>query len=318
MSFATPLALIGLLAIPLLVNLYVVQQRRRATAAQAFVTEPLMPSVAPHKPRWRRHAPMVAFIVALAILIVAAARPQRSSAVPVTDAAVMLANDVSSSMAATDVAPSRLVAAERAASRFLAKVPGHVRVGLLEFNEKPIVLQSPTTDHSLTRASLTQLRAGGHTAIGDAINTAVRSLVSIKGQNGKRPPAAIVLLSDGTSTNGADPIAAAKQAAAQHIPVYTVALGTASGTITVKHGARTTTVPVPLAPQELAQIASSSGGRSFTVNDTSQLKAVYAHLAAQLGHKQVKHEITASFAGGGLVLLLLGSVLSLAWFGRLV
>ncbi len=318
MSFATPLALLGLLAIPLLVNLYVVAQRRRATAAKAFVTEPLMPSVAPHKPRWRRHAPMVAFIVALAILTVAAARPQTSSAVPVTDAAVMLANDVSSSMAATDVAPSRLVAAERAAARFLAKVPGHVRVGLLEFNDKPIVLQSPTTDHSLTRSSLTQLRAGGHTAIGDAINTAVRSLVSLKGQNGRRPPAAIVLLSDGTSTNGADPIAAAKQAAAQHIPVYTVALGTASGTITVKRGARTTTVPVPLAPQELAQIASSSGGRSFTVNDTSQLKAVYAHLAAQLGHKQVKHEITASFAGGGLVLLLLGSVLSLAWFGRLV
>ena len=77
-------------------------------------------------------------------------------------------------------------------------------------------------------------------------------------------------------------------------------------------------MPVPLDPQELAQIASSSGGRSFTVNDTSQLTAVYAHLAAQLGHKQVKHEITASFAGGGLVLLLLGSVLSLAWFGRLV
>lgn len=318
MSFATPLALLGLLAIPLLVNSYMVQQRRRATAAKAFVTEPLMPSVAPDKPHWRRHAPMVAFALALAILIVAAARPQRSSAVPVTDAAVMLANDVSSSMAATDVAPSRLVAAERAASRFLAKVPSHVRVGLLEFNEKPIVLQSPTTDHSLTRSSLTQLRAGGHTAIGDAINTAVRSLVSLKGQNGKRPPAAIVLLSDGTSTNGADPIAAAKQAAAQHIPVYTVALGTARGTITVKRGTRTTTVPVPLAPQELAQIASSSGGRSFTVNDTSQLKAVYAHLAAQLGHKQVKHEITASFAGGGLVLLLLGSVLSLAWFGRLV
>lgn len=318
MSFAAPLALLGLLAVPLLINLYVVQQRRRAIAARAFVSEPLMASVAPQRPRWRRHTPMAVFLVALAVLIVAAARPQRSSAVPVTDAAVMLANDVSSSMAATDVPPSRLIAAERAAAHFLSKVPTHVRVGLLEFNEKPIVLQSPTTDHTLASSELAQLRAGGHTAIGDAINTAVRSLLSLRGQNGKRPPAAIVLLSDGTSTNGADPIAAAKQAAAEHIPVYTVALGTAHGTIPVKHGTRTTIVPVPLDPSELAQIASSSGGRSFTVNDTSQLTTVYAHLAAQLGHKQVKHEITASFAGGGLVLLLIGSVLTLAWFGRLV
>ena len=180
------------------------------------------------------------------------------------------------------------------------------------------MLQSPTTDHALTRSALTQLHAGGHTAIGDAINTAVRSLTGLRGQNGKRPPAAIVLLSDGTSTNGADPIQAAQQAKAQHIPVYTVAVGTSHGTITVKHGTRTQTVPVPLSSQELAQIASSSGARAFTVGDSSQLKAVYAHLAAQLGHKHVKHEITASFAGGGLVLLLLGSLMSLRWFGRLV
>ncbi|HUO71246.1 MAG TPA: VWA domain-containing protein [Solirubrobacteraceae bacterium] len=318
MSFATPLVLLGLLAIPVLVYMYAVAQRRRAAVANAFVTKPLTPSVAPHRPRWRRHVPMAAIAVALAILIVAAARPQRSAAVPVTDAAVMLVNDVSSSMASTDVTPSRLGAAERAASRFLTMVPAHVRVGLLEFNEKPIVLQSPTTDHALTQSALTQLRAGGHTAIGDAINTAVRSLLSLRGQNGKRPPAAIVLLSDGTSTNGANPIAAAKQAAAQHIPVYTVALGTSHGTITVKHGTSTQTVPVPLDPQELEQIASVSGARSFTVNDSGQLKAVYAHLATQLGHKHVKHEITASFAGGGLVLLLFGSVLSLLWFGRLV
>jgi Ca-activated chloride channel family protein len=318
MSFATPLVLLGLLAIPVLVYLYLVAQRRRAAVARAFVTKPLAPSVAPHRPRWRRHVPMIAIAVALAILVVAAARPQRSSAVPVTDGAVMLVNDVSSSMASTDVTPSRLVAAERAASRFLTAVPAHVRVGLLEFNEKPIMLQSPTTDHALTQSALKQLRAGGHTAIGDAINTAVRSLLSLRGQNGKRPPAAIVLLSDGTSTNGADPIAAAKQAAAQHIPVYTVALGTSHGTITVTHGTRTETVPVPLDPQELEQIASVSGARSFTAGDTNQLKAVYVHLAAQLGHKQVKHEITASFAGGGLVLLLVGSVLSLFWFGRLV
>ena len=318
MSFAAPLVLLGLLAIPLLIYLYASQQRRREQAARAFVTEPLTPSVAPNRPRWRRHVPMIVFAIALAVLIVAAARPQRSAAVPVNDAAVMLANDDSSSMAATDVTPSRLGAGQRAATAFLAKVPARVRVGLLAFNVKPVVLQSPTADHALTRQALTQLRVGGHTAIGDAINTATRVLSALRGPNGKRVPAAIVLLSDGGSTSGADPIAAAKQAAALHIPVYTVALGTSHGTITIKRGSRNATVPVPLDPQELGQIAASSGGKAYTVGDTEKLSAVYTHLAAQLGHKKVKHEITASFAGGGLVLLLLGSIASLWWFGRLV
>jgi Ca-activated chloride channel family protein len=205
-SFAWPLELLALVAIPLLIRWYVSEQRRRARAAAAFVTEPLMPSVAPRQPRWRLHVPMLAFAVALAVLILAAARPQRSVAVPATDGAVMLVNDVSSSMAAKDVTPSRLGAAQQAAERFLAIVPGTVRVGLIRFNEKPTVLQSPTTDHSLTRSALRGLQTGGHTAIGDAIDTAVRVLTSLRGQNGKRPPAAIVLLSDGTSTTGADPL----------------------------------------------------------------------------------------------------------------
>jgi Ca-activated chloride channel family protein len=318
MSFAAPLVLLALLAIPLVLRWYLGQQRRRGRAAAAFVARPLLASVAPASPGWRRHAPMLAFVLALAVLIVAAARPQQSVAVPVTDGAVMLVDDISSSMAATDVAPSRLAAAERAAGKFLASVPAAIRVGVIEFNEKPILLQSPTTDHSLAREALGHLHAGGHTAIGDAINRATGVLTSLRTPSGKRPPGAIVLLSDGTSTTGADPLAAARQAASQHIPIYTVALGTQRGTISVRHGAKTVTVPVPLSSQELGQIARLSGGREFTVADAGGLSTVYAHLAAQLGHKQVKREISASFAGGGLVLLLLGSALSLRWFGRLV
>jgi Ca-activated chloride channel family protein len=261
---------------------------------------------------------MIAFALAAAILVVAAAEPQRSVAVPVTDGAVMLANDVSSSMAATDVAPSRLGAAQRAAERFIAAVPSSIRVGLLEFNQKPYLLQTPTTDHTLARGALPQLRAGGHTAIGDAIDASVRVLTGLRTPAHKRPPGAIVLLSDGTSTNGANPIAAARYAAAQHIPVYTVALGTQHGTITVRHGRRNVSVPVPLSSQELAQVAQASGGREFTVGDAGGLSAVYRHLAVVLGHRQVNRQISAGFAGGGLVLLLLGSALSLRWFGRLV
>ncbi len=318
MSFAAPLVLLALLAMPLLIMAYTGLERRRGETARAFVTEPLVPSVAPNRPRWRRHVPMLAVALALIVLIVAAARPQRSVAVPVTDGAVMLANDISSSMASTDVPPSRLISAARAAQRFARSVPGSVRVGLLQFNQRATVLQTPSSDHSLTIQALTQVRSGGHTAIGDAINSAVSVLSRLRSPDGKRIPSAIVLLSDGTSTTGADPLQAARQAARAHIPVYTVALGTAHGTIDVRHGSRTTRVPVPLDPSELQQIGRLSGGQAFTAEGASGLSAVYAHLAARIGHKQVKQQITASFAGVGLVLLLLGGILSLRWFGRLI
>lgn len=318
MSFASPLVLVALLALPLLIWWYGNQQRRRERAATAFVASSLVPSVAPRRPRWRRHAPMLAFLLALAVLIIAAARPQQSVAVPVDDGAIMLANDVSSSMAATDVAPSRLRAARRAAERFLGGVPSSVRVGLLEFARRPILLQSPTTDHAAVRDALGQLRTSGGTAVGEAIATAVHELTSLRSPNGKRPPGAIVLLSDGASNVGPGPLTAARQAAAQHIPIYTIALGTEHGTIPIKRGSQTVVVRVPPSPQQLAQIAHASGGRAFTAADIGGLSAAYSHLAAQLGHKQVKREISSSFAGGGLVLLLFGSAMSLRWFGRLV
>jgi len=230
----------------------------------------------------------------------------------------MLANDVSSSMTATDVAPTRLQAATRAGQRFVASVPASIQVGLLEFASKPIVLQSPTADHALTRAAYAHLSTSGGTAIGDAIVTALRQLTGLRGQDGKRPPSAILLLSDGASNVGSSQLAAAREAAADHIPIDTVALGTARGTIPVKRGSQTATVSVPPSPQTLAQIASLSGGRAFTAADTNGLNTIYAHLAAQLGHKRVKHELTADFAGGALVLVLIGSALSLLWFGRLI
>jgi Ca-activated chloride channel family protein len=317
MSFVHPVVLVALVAIPLLVIWYAASQRRRARAASAFVTPALTASVAPHHPRWRRHVPMLAFLLALAVLILAAARPQRTLAQTVDTASIMLANDTSGSMAATDVAPSRLVAAERAADQFLANVPGSVRVGLLEFNTKVTLLQSPTTDHTLVHSALGELRVTGGTAIGDALRTALRTLTSLPRQGGKEPPAAIVLLSDGASDVGSDPITAAQQAATEHIPVYTVELGTANGTVTEKRGSQTVTVPVPPNPQQLAEIAHVSHGQAFTATDAKGLDAVYERLGTQLGHKKVKHDMTASFAGGGLALLLLGSAASLVWFGRL-
>ena len=318
MSFLHPAVLVALLAIPLLIGWYVFQQRGRARAASAFAAPALTASVAPRRPRWRRHVPMLAFALALVALIVAAARPQRTLAVPVDTASIMLANDTSGSMAATDVSPTRLAAAEKAANQFLAKVPGSVRVGVLEFNTTVALLQSPTTNHALVSSALAQLRVTGGTAIGNALQTALHTLATVPRQGGKRSPGAILLLSDGASDVGSDPITAAQQAAAAHIPIYTVELGTPNGTVKEKRGNRTVTVPVPPNPAQLAEIARVSHGQAFTATDAKGLDTIYQRLGAELGHKKVKHEITSSFAGGGLVLLLLGGAASLAWFGRLI
>jgi Ca-activated chloride channel homolog len=318
-SFSTPLVLVGLVAVPLLGVWYLRQQRRRRAAAAAFATPLMTESVTPRRPGWRRHAPMLVFAIAIALLIAAAARPQRTVAVPVTSAAIMLANDISSSMSATDVSPSRLGAARRAASKFVSELPGGAQVGLLEFARRPVLLQSPTTNHALTQGAIAGLRpGGGGTAIGEAIATALHTLATLPRKGGKRPPGAIVLLSDGASNVGPGPLAAARQAKADHVPIYTISLGTPHGSIPIKRDGQTTTAPVPVSSQELAQIAQASGGKAYTAADSAKASAVYQHLAVQLGHKKVKREMTADVAGGGLVLVLVGGVLTLMWFGRIV
>ncbi|MGZ4350003.1 MAG: VWA domain-containing protein [Solirubrobacteraceae bacterium] len=319
MSFAAPFILVGLIAVPLLAVWYVGQQRRRRDAAAAFAAPALTESVTPRRPGWRRHAPMLVFAIAVAALIAAAARPQRTVAVPVNSAAIMLVNDISSSMSANDVSPSRLGAAQKAATKLVSGGPGSVKVGLVQFARRPVVVQSPTTDHSLTKSAIAGLHpGGGGTAVGEAITTALRSLTSLPKQGGKRVPSAIVLLSDGSSNVGPGPLAAAQQAKADHIPIYTISLGTARGTITIKKHGQTVTAAVPVSSQELAQIAQASGGKAYTAADSAKASAVYAHLAVQLGHKKVKRELTADVAGGGLVLLLTGGALSLLWFRRLI
>jgi Ca-activated chloride channel family protein len=321
-SFASPYVLLLLLALPVLVGLYAGEQQRRRRAAEAFAVQRMQPSVAPRRPRWRRHLPMLAFLFAMVVLIAAAARPERTVATPIERASIMLATDVSGSMTATDVQPNRLVAAKQAARAFLEKVPARVNVGVMAFNQTPTVLASPTTDRNAARDAIAQMKPSGGTASGEAIATAVTALrASPKTQAGAKQqaaPAAIVLLSDGKSTSGRSAVQAAQAAGTAGIRVYTVALGTDSGTITVpRKGGGTQTQPVPPDPQALAQIAQASGGTTFTASTTEGLSQVYEKLGSQLAHKNTKKEITAEFAGGGLALLLLGGVMSLGWFGRL-
>jgi Ca-activated chloride channel homolog len=321
MSFASPLVLLFLLVIPLAVVNYRSGERRRRAQAGAFATPRMLAAVAPVRPGWRRHLPLALYAVALAVLIVGAARPRATVAVPVENSAIMLVTDVSGSMEATDVKPSRLVAARRAASDFVAGVPKGVRLGVMAFNQAPRTLQAPTADRAAVRAALAQLTSSGGTATGDALDSALTTLERQPGVGGKRPPSAIVLLSDGASTRGVDPVAAATDAGRLRIPIYTVALGTPGGTITVPRpgGAGGTEVrPVPPDRESLERIARTSGGRASQAGDAQALAAVYERLGSQLGHKRVPREITAGFAGAGLALLALGSALSLRWFGRLI
>lgn len=319
MTFASPWMLAALAALPLLAVLYAWRLRRSPGGGEAFAAPHLIASVQPHRPGWRRHAPLAALLVALGVLIVAGARPQRSVAVPVEQASIVLATDVSGSMLATDVAPDRLTAAKRAALAFLDQVPAKVNVGIMAFNQTPTILQSPTTDRLAAKAAVESQEVSGGTATGEAVNAALRALEATPATGDRRPPAAIILLSDGKSTRGADPVEAATAAGERKIPIYTVALGTDQGTITTDTPSGGTRVErVPPDPATLQAMAEASGGESFTVADASRLDQVYERLGSQLSRTTEKRQVTTWFAGGGLLMLLAAGGMSLRWFGRLV
>jgi Ca-activated chloride channel family protein len=297
-SFASPTFLVGLALIPIALYLYVRSERRPQTFAPANV----LPSAAPRRAGWRRHAAILGYGVALAALLVALAKPHATVAVPTEQARVMIVTDRSGSMLAEDVAPNRLAAAKKAAGTFLDAVPDAVRVGAVAFNQKAEVLQSPTRDHDAVREALQGVKAAGTTATGDAIKAALGNLTG-------DAPAAIVLLSDGKSVRGSDPLEAAQAAKDRKIPIYTVALGTAGGTI---DGGK----PVPPDPETLAQIAQTTGGRAFTAADVTQLDQVYERLGSQVATEKRKLEVTNLFAGGALALMLISALSSIRLFGR--
>jgi Ca-activated chloride channel homolog len=299
-SFASPAFLVGLALIPVLLGLYVRAERR----PQTFAPAQLLPSVIRDRPGWRRHAAVTGYGVALAALLVALAKPQATVAVPTEQARVMIVTDRSGSMLAEDVAPNRLAAAKKAAGTFLAAVPDEVRVGAVAFNQRAEVLQSPTRDHDAVREALQSVKAAGTTATGDAIEAALQSL---RGD----APAAIVLLSDGKSVRGSDPLEAAQKAKERKIPIYTVALGTAGGTINDGEA-------VPPDPQTLAQIAETTGGKAFTAGDLKSLDQVYKRLGSQVATEKRPLEVTNLFAGGALGLMVLSALGSIRWFGRLL
>ncbi|HVF77084.1 MAG TPA: VWA domain-containing protein [Solirubrobacteraceae bacterium] len=319
MSFAQPLFLLALLLVPPALVAYLGHERNRQAAAAAFAAPAVRASVVPSAPGWRRHVPLVAYALALAVLIFALAKPQRTVAVPVERASIMLTIDFSGSMQATDVPPSRLVAARAAANRFLEDVPAAVRIGLVAFNQSARLIESPTTDRAAIRDAVVELQPSGGTATGEALALSLTALAQQKEPDGARPPSAIILLSDGTSVRGRPPQEIAQRAKDLKIPIYTVTLGTPTGTIQVPRANGTVaTRPVPPDPVESREVAAISGGRAYTADTAQNLSDVYKTLGSRIGYRDEKREITAAFSGGALVLLAGGALLSLLWFRRLV
>jgi Ca-activated chloride channel family protein len=218
-------------------------------------------------------------------------------------------------MKATDVDPNRLEAAKRAARTFVSKLPATIRVGVVAFSDTPDAVQAPSADHDDARRIIDDQIADGATDTGDALQVAIDTLQHDV-QNGKRPPSAIVLLSDGKTTTGRDPVQVAATAGRLHIPIHTVALGRLDTTIPNPNPFGPP-ISVPPDPETLARIARASGGRAFTAEDADQLNNIYKTLGSQLGVKQQPKEISASFALGALILLLGAGATSLRWAGRL-
>jgi Ca-activated chloride channel family protein len=323
-SFAEPTLLVGFLLLPLAALAYGALQRRRRREATAWANPALIGGLVTARPGWRRHLPPLLLLLALAALIAALARPQRTVAAPQRAANVIMVTDVSGSMNATDVKPDRLTAAVKAAKTLTDKLPPTFRIGLVTFSDYAEQRVAPTTDKSQVKGALDQLAAEGGTAMGDGLQRglfAARTPVpNASGSGTRRLPSVIVLLSDGKNTSGnLDPVDVARQAKAAHVPIFTIALGTPGGEVQLRDSfGFLQRVQVPPDTEGLKEIAGVSGGKAFTATEADKLRDIYAGLGTRLSSKSEKHEVTAAFAGGAAVLLLAAGALSMAWFGRLL
>jgi Ca-activated chloride channel family protein len=318
MSFEWPEALIALLVVPVLVVLYVVHERRRASFAARWGTPALLPNLVDRAPRALRHLPVAVLFVALAALVVGVARPHATVHVKREEATVLLVVDVSRSMGAKDVRPTRLAAAKKALEAFVARVPDKYRIGIVSVSSRAVVTLPPTADRTLIEPALDPLRPREGTALGDAVVLAATLGQRQRTSDGKVPPTSILIVSDGAPDGGRTTIQrAAARARALHVPVYSVVLGTANGVVEHKlTGGYVETIRVPAKPATLKQLASTTGGAVFTAQDDSGLRDVYEKLASRLGKKKESREMTDAFAGASAALLIVGGLLSAMLFRR--
>ena len=318
MSFGWPVALLGLLLVPLLVGLLVWHDRRRDRVAARFASLSLLPNVVDRAPGRLRFVPTAILLLALAAMVVGVARPHAMVSVPREEATIVVALYVSRSMKAADVEPTRLDAARAAARAFLAEVPEKFRIGVVSFATRAVVALPPTDDRELVAASLDTLKTGEGTAIGDAVALSIQMGRRLREADGAIPPTSVLLISDGARDGGIlDPEVAADRARRQGVPVYTVLVGTPDGVVeeTLPGGFRQI-IRVPPSGETLSQIAQVSGGEYFTAVDVEELRQVYEELGSRLGSRREEREITDFFAAGSALLLVTGGALSALLFRR--
>jgi Ca-activated chloride channel homolog len=317
-SFQWPLALIGLVLVPLLVAAYVLRERRRETFAERFTTPALLPNLVADAPGWRRHLPVALLLVGLATMVVGVARPHASVNVQREEATVIIAIDTSLSMQSQDVRPSRLGAAEEAARVFVGELPKRFRVAVIGFSGRAYLALAPTEDRDLAATALRSLRPGEGTALGDAVALGTKLAKQERASDGTVPPTALLVISDGAQMSGrTTPVVAAQQALRAHIPIYSVVIGTPDGVVNVPvAGGYQAQLRVPPSPDTLRMISRVTGGRLFTAPDKQGLQDVYRRLGSRLGHRRQPREITDLFAGGSAAFLLVGGALSSLWFRR--
>ncbi len=329
MSFALPIMLSLLSLLPVFAIGYVLLVRRRGRRTAELAAQGFAPTAASLRLRKRRHVPYAIFGLALTLLVLAVARPQVAVSIPRREGTVILAFDVSNSMRADDLKPTRMAAAKVAARGFVEKQPSSIKVGIVAFSTGGVITQQPTNDKKLILGAINRLSPQGGTSLGQGIFT---SLSAIAGKAlaidpakiggaveeidiGYFGPAAVVVLSDGENTSEPDPVAIAKLASVAGVTIYPIGIGSASGAVVAIDGF---SVATALDEKNLKEIASVTNGTYFHAEDGTSLSSIYKSIDLRWRTEKKQREITGIFTGISTLLLAIGAGLSLRWFGRVV
>ena len=334
MSFIWPAMLVLLLAIPLGVALYLRLQRRRQRLIASYGSLGLMQGALGRPLGARRHIPSALFLAGITFLLIGLARPQAVVSLPRAEGTVILAFDVSGSMAAEDLKPTRMEAAKAVAREFVQRQPRTIQMGVVAFSESGLTVQAPTSEQEDVLATINRLSPQRGTSLGQGILSALNTIALESEQppslytnltpgpaatptpvpKGTYTSAVIVLLTDGENNVSPDPLAAAQAAADRGVRIYTIGIGSAAGIPLHVNGFNVYTRLDEATLQGIAQI---TGGAYYNAESQEDLRAIYENLDLQLVIKPEEMEVTSLFAGTAVLLLLIGGICSLLWFSRL-
>jgi Ca-activated chloride channel family protein len=329
MSLQAPWMLLCLAVVPLLVVAYVGIVRLRAQRAERLAADGLVPTASGRSFRLRRHVPFAVFAAGIALVCFGLARPSMTFALPQREGTVILAFDVSNSMRADDLEPTRMAAAKRAATAFAERQPSSIKIGVVAFGDSALTVLRPTNVKAEVVAAIRRLSPGGGTSLGQGLFASLRAIAGkplqidesqLESDSGEVDigffgSSAIVLLSDGENTSRPDPVRIAEVASSAGVPVHAIGVGTPGGTVVQVDGFNVATA---LDEQQLSDIAEVTDGTYHRAGDAATLEQVYDSIHLELERVEKRREVTAVFAASGGIVLALGALLSIAWFGRVI